>query len=327
MTVELQNKSDLEGFLFWGPAKEQDLGVVLVVKATYDISDGVIEPVQDSPWPVHLEPLDTPYGQFPANMAHRKPRLDLILLGKAHAPGGEPVEEMEVRLELDDFVHRLAVTGDRTWIQDGDQWAPSPPEPFTELPLTYDRAYGGKAVTEWGELAWPENPEGKGFCPEREQAHGVALPNLESPDERIADPEDRPRVVGTAPYPMTGGLRLSQYARMGDDGPETARPLEMEPLVCNWAHPDLMLDRERDYQQLRVSGVHTDGDLAAEIPPFPGRITLRNGPDRVEMETLLDTIILQGEERRLTLRWRAATLIPMRPRELREVVLEDRRSE
>ena len=100
MTVELQNKSDLEGFLFWGPAKEQDLGVVLVVKATYDISDGVIEPVQDSPWPVHLEPLDTPYGQFPANMAHRKPRLDLILLGNVYFVDRFPEAGEEVQIPL-----------------------------------------------------------------------------------------------------------------------------------------------------------------------------------------------------------------------------------
>lgn len=326
MTIDLDNRTDLDAFLFSGEAGERGLGVVLVAKATYDISGGGLERVLDASWPVHLEPLETPYGPFPQDMAHRKPRLDLILLGKAHAPGGEPVQEMEVFLELDDFKYRLAVIGDRVWTPDGDGWVPSAPEPFTELPLTYDLAFGGKAITEWGELVWPDNPEGKGFCPEPGEAEGVALPNLEAPGERIADPADRPRVVGTAPYPMTGGLRLSQFSRAGEDGPEAATPLEVEPLVCNWAHPDLMLDRDRGYRLLRVSGVSPDGDLTARIPSFPGRITLRHGPDRLQMETLLDTIIIQAEEQRLTLRWRAAVRIPMRPRELREVVLEEGRS-
>ncbi len=40
---------------------------------------------------------------------------------------------------------------------------PGPAAEFSELPLTYENAFGGAAKTEYGELPDANNPVGKGF--------------------------------------------------------------------------------------------------------------------------------------------------------------------
>lgn len=320
--IRLRNKTDLEAYCFWGAAPGQRLGCVVLIKGTFELGEGQPRLTGSSPWPVHLEELETPYGVFPGEVAHRKHRLDVIVLGKAHAPGGQAVRRMEVTVQVDDFLHTISVFGDRRWQRDGDGWAPGEPAPFTELPLLYDNAYGGSWDNEWGTLVCPQNPAGKGFCMDHDEAEGLALPNLEDPKDLISDPGDRPRPVGLAPYPMTGGLRLSRFGRMGPDGPEPNTDEEVKPLISCWAHPDLMLDRESTYRRVRATGVQPDGAIDTPIPVLPASVALSHGPDVVPLEPILDTLILQCEERRLTLRWRAGTAIPLRAREKRQVILE-----
>src|SRR5436190_866640 len=55
----------------------------------------------------------------------------------------------------------------------------SAPEPFSELPLAYSRAYGGKAEFNFEPVAWPDNPDGIGYYLSRDQAMNQPLPNIE----------------------------------------------------------------------------------------------------------------------------------------------------
>jgi uncharacterized protein YjbI with pentapeptide repeats len=90
-------------------------------------------------------PKDTPvdagipkrYGEF-------------LLAGAAHAPGGQKVTSLRVGAQLGGLTKTLHVLGDRFW--DGN--AASPPAPFSTMPITWDRAYGGPSE--------PANPLGMG---------------------------------------------------------------------------------------------------------------------------------------------------------------------
>jgi hypothetical protein len=68
-------------------------------------------------------------------------------------------------------------------------------------------AFGGKIRGEYGELAWPANPAGKGYCLSEATAPGTALPNIEDPRAPIRRWDDRPDPVGVAPYPSDWFLR------------------------------------------------------------------------------------------------------------------------
>ncbi|MBW1729706.1 MAG: DUF2169 domain-containing protein [Deltaproteobacteria bacterium] len=295
-----------------------------MVKATYEITEQGLELALDDPWPIHLEDLKTPYGVFPAEQCWRKPKIDLIVLGKAKAPGNKPVQQMKVHVRAGDFSYSLAVFGDRWWSEQGGRLIPTEPEPFMEMPLTLERAFGGKYENEYGEIACLNNPEGRGFYADEKSAVGQPLPNLEDPDFLIQEPMDRPKPVGLGPYPLTGGLRFSILAEEEQQPP----PFEkIEHLIMNWAHPDLMLDRLAPGEILRVEGITQNGVLEAVIPHFPARAILRFGEEERELTPAMDTVIVLGEEKRLVLRWRLAEVFSMRPREIRKVILSGKKGD
>ncbi|MBX3249452.1 MAG: DUF2169 domain-containing protein [Myxococcales bacterium] len=125
---------------------------------------------------------------------------DVIVVGDAFAPGGQPTRESEVRVRVGrDVAKRVKVFGPR--YVEGPPGAPrfSAPEPFESVPLDLHQAYGGvdpRAVDpdfvapEGLELRfdgpgfYPRNPFGRGYVlHEREEP--FALPQLEDPSDLL----------------------------------------------------------------------------------------------------------------------------------------------
>jgi hypothetical protein len=317
--VKLENGTSLAAELFSGPTEETELGCALLLKATYEIREGGLEPVKEAPWPIHLEPLETPYGTFPGEVASRKPKTDLIVLGRAKAPGGEAVRQMTVSVSLGAFRHTLAVFGDRVWERAATGLKPTEPRPFREIPITWANAYGGKVASPVFDMPNTDNPVGKGFFLEEREADGVALPNVEDPNALIRSPKDVPRPVGWAPYPLAGGVRMAKLR--GADG--TPLPFDVvEPFVMGWAHPDLIVETPAVGTRIEVQGLSAEGTIAAAVPACPARAVLVLDEEERKLSPRLDTLVVQAEERRLVVRWRAAAKFEMRPREVRLVRIE-----
>ena len=318
--MKLENGTPLAAELFSGSTEETEIGCALLLKATYEIRDGgALELAKDAPWPIHLEPLATPYGTFPGEVANRKPKTDLIVLGKAKAPRGEAVRQMTVSVSLGSFRHSLAILGDRTWERTAAGLRPTEPRPFREVPITWPNAYGGKVASPTFEIPNTDNPDGKGFFLEERDAEGVSLPNVEDPNALIRSPKDVPRPVGWAPYPLAGGVRMEKL-RGPDGGP---RPYEeVEHWVMGWAHPDLIVETPAVGTRLEVQGLTAEGTLSTTVPACPARASLVLDEAESRLVPRLDTLIVQAEERRLVVRWRAAAKFEMRPREIRLVRVE-----
>ncbi|MBK8262297.1 MAG: DUF2169 domain-containing protein [Nannocystis sp.] len=207
--------------------------VSVLTKRTYALrADGRAVPAEAQ------LPLDTtadpptggydPSWRAELDVAPFKVATDVVVFGRAYAPGGSCVQ-MQVEVELPHLgrASRLLVTGDRrcSW-RSGGAPAISPPEPFETLPLGYDRAYGGVDPTV-GHLgpprgaeealrqlmsvpgAYPRNPAGRGYVVHNrpELVDGLLLPNIERPDSLL-----RPdRVVVGDPrgwhrQPLPGGF-------------------------------------------------------------------------------------------------------------------------
>jgi hypothetical protein len=154
---------------------------------------------------------------------------DVVVQGTARSES--PVKSMELALSVSGsdakFERPLVVTGDR-WVDARRGTATlSDPEPFTEMPLTYDRAYGGtdevaeerfadpellnffvtqidaRENEELSEFSYPRNPAGRGYLVDGGGLHGMAWPNLEFPESRlkldsVVQPLER---WGERPYP------------------------------------------------------------------------------------------------------------------------------
>ncbi|MFO7561803.1 MAG: DUF2169 domain-containing protein [Enhygromyxa sp.] len=100
-----------------------------------------------------------------------KARGEYIVHGSAYAPGGVAVPELAVGVRVGPLQKQLRVSGDRFWI---DRRRASDPQPFTEMPLAWDRAYGGPD--------FPRNPLGRGRAEvELFGQQVVPLPNVEDP--------------------------------------------------------------------------------------------------------------------------------------------------
>jgi len=163
-------------------------------KETYDIVEdgfcGLAEeqaPFED-PTEERPEPEFFPY----------KSATDLVVQGTAHSPGGRPVSEMKASVQVGRVHKEIMVLGDRTCTyQQGQAPRFSEPEPFTTMPLGYERAYGGKDPSPREKTleellavhpgTYPRNDNGKGYvlANEADSIEGLALPNLENPRDRL----------------------------------------------------------------------------------------------------------------------------------------------
>ena len=128
-----------------------------------------------------------------------KSRAEFLIHGSAYAPGGVPTASVAVGARVGSLVKRLSVIGDRYWISARHA---SDAQPFTELPLTWQNAFGGPDFA--------RNPVGKGQA--EVEIHGarvVPLPNVERPEGMVASSRDRPEPGGFMPIDISWPQRAS----------------------------------------------------------------------------------------------------------------------
>lgn len=172
---------------------------LVAVKATFDIlPDGSTIPSQEQP-PVlrapeyHGEPGKSSI-KYEADLVLTKKTTDVLVVGHAYAPGGKAVSELDVGFKVGPVQKILRVFGDRMWGSSG----PSEPQPFVKMPLVYERAFGGvDSLSEHPERDWDwRNPVGTGFAVEKSHLCDRLLPNIEYPDARFIEWNDRPPPAG-----------------------------------------------------------------------------------------------------------------------------------
>lgn len=198
--------------------------VSIVYKRTYTFEHGrPCELAEEQP---PLEEKNVPHDEIAPDVAPSyktlpeligyKTGADVVVQGSARP--ARPLSQMQVGVEIaGKYAHRAEVFGPRFCDTVNGKVAFTPPEPFEEMPLRYENAYGGrdrlfeeelvkkleettpaedlrrvKAVA--GEilqdghpLMYPRNRFGKGYVLEdrKELIEGRELPNLEWPNDRL----------------------------------------------------------------------------------------------------------------------------------------------
>jgi len=206
---------------------------VVAVKATYDIApDGQcsISATQSS---VLRDPVQGEKGEplFETDLGHPKPNTDILLLGRAHAPGGEPVKELSVGFRVGDLVREARVYGDRKWEHDAGRYYPGEPKPFVSMSLDWSRCFGGSDSETGRSLP---NPVGCGL------ATSGPLPNVEHSEQRLRSLSDRPDATGFGPVPCHWDWR-NRYCGTYDEEWKTTRspllPKDFDSLFWQIAPP------------------------------------------------------------------------------------------
>lgn len=223
---------------------------LLLVKATFEVDRGRLCLVDDDPVPILDEDLETELGVLPLDVLPREgPEVELSVLARAYAPDGRPTSAMTVEMTVGTLRWTLSVTGDRYWSGEGRRASISAPVPFTTMPITWARAFGGTADVEldphtFVEIPDTRNPLGRGFDPgpmarALAQHLGVPsgyprwdparpLPNVEHPRLAVRAFDDSPLPFCWAPRPLGQTRpRYADHILAGDTTAELDEPMRL----------------------------------------------------------------------------------------------------
>lgn len=242
-------------------------------------------------WPMVAAAL----GGAPLDVGMPKPRGEVLVVGAAAAPGGRQVTQMAVEFAVGPVRKRLTVIGDRQWELTEDGPAFTRPAPFTRMPLSWDRAFGGPEFI--------DNPAGTGHGAAAALSQGrlVRLPNIESAVDLILDAGQTPIPAGCAPLdPMAPGRQ--RFAGTYDaDWLKRLHPGHAADF--NWAFyntapqdqwfPGFLNGDER----IRIAGMHPDHPtVESRIPGMRVRAFLDIQRDRertlTEVAMRCETVVL-----------------------------------
>lgn len=316
--MELVNATDVPAALYRAQLHYRDLLLATcVAKSSWEIGpDGNAAPVDD-PLEIYEGDVETPMGTLAADVAPIKDGCDLAIYGAAIS-AERPVTDMEVVIKIGEFTRKLAVVGDRTWTSSLGRLRPSPPKPFTAMPLDYSRAFGGRAVQlDTMEASYPDNPGGCGLVLEAEHAVGTRLPNIEEPDQRITSWEQRPLPGGLLPLPRDSALRGLRGVAV-DLEKQTTRML---PAAFLTAHPRMVMPRYPYGGIVDIVGMTPERRLRFRLPAQMLEIEVALGDRTHRLRMIPDTLGVIPSHRRLWVVYRRAFVYQFVPYRLREVRL------
>src|SRR5512140_2727900 len=129
--------------ILWQPPAGA-FALTIVCKATYTLLPGEspLAPDQDEPHEAddYWNDDERRSLHLASDLAPFKRRADVILVGHAYAPEGQPVSSLRARLVVGQVDKTIAVHGDRAFTLDG---ALLEPARFVRMPLRWERAAGG----------------------------------------------------------------------------------------------------------------------------------------------------------------------------------------
>ena len=293
-------------------------------------ADGRLDPFEQQP---EIVMEDKYWGEpgascirYESDVILDKPSTDLVIVGHAHAPRGRAVKTMEVTLAYQRrTLKRLRVTGDRRWRRGAFGWTLSEPQVFTSMPLIYDRAYGGSDAA--GSEA--RNRSGTGYASKFDKTFdGTPCPNVEFPDQLISSVTEAPMPAGLGVISKHWQPRMGFAGTYDDAWLERQFPLlpaDFDSRFFQSVAADQWIARPHGGEQIVVTGMSPDGPLGVTLPPCDVKIGLHYR-DRSEEKLMdLDTVMLEPDERRLTLTWRATADIHGDPFNLLEMVIGTRK--
>lgn len=238
-----------------------------------------------------------------------KPGTDVMLIGRAWGPHGQAVREAFVRVVVAERQKTIRVLGDRVWQSDG---SPSAPEPFEAMPLVWERAFGGVHALEDRTLAEERNPIGVGFVGKRstEELAGQPMPNLESPGEPLERQGQSLTPVcfaPTAPQWLPRRAFAGTYDEIWQRKRAPYLPADFDPRFLQCAAPELTFDRYLlGGEPVEVTGASPDGPIAFAIPAANLRVDVKVAGAVEQAPVNLETILIEPDENRVALTWRAA---------------------
>lgn len=298
-----------------GSTGDLEMVGIAVCKATWKIEAGRLVPAgEEERWPLFDKPYEIGGVTFTAELDYRKQGTDLVVLGTIRAPGGRPATQLELGLRCGRVALRTFVFGDRRWEKSWGKLKMTPPQPFTEMPLANERAFGGTGVFEGQALPHAVNPHGRGFCVDKESAEGQLLPNLERPDQLIRGWEDNP--VPACWHRPQGPMEVAMAGE-----PETISERVTQSMF-NQAVPELIAPAGHLGDRVLLSGFSEEGPVELPLPPLSGpSARVQIGDRKSVIPSRLSTVVLLPDSRAVVGTYMCLFRYLFQPQEARSAAL------
>jgi len=348
--MNLVNNTSLAAKIFVGHTEDEELrNGMVVAKATYRFdASGAVSLDADDPLPIFEDDLPTNLGLLPRD---NLPRLDssfeVILLGSAHAPGGQAVDQMTISMKVGDVQQEMVVWGDRVWQGEGDQATISSAMPFIRMPLTWARAFGGTAEVLIDkdapvDIAHPLNPEGRGFNPMPAAAalsrqigapedypqcsKPRVLPNLEDPTELISKWEDTPSPFCWATVPFSSGVQAQRMVEIPAEEnvvPSTSalEGFSLKRTAFHRAHPDWVIPWPAGNSHVNLHGLTMHNKVTFPLPALRVTADYVVGERQGTRELAPCALVILAEQHRFYMLFRHDFTMAFHPGEERSMRL------
>jgi hypothetical protein len=280
--------------------------------------------------------------QYESELAPYKASTDVVVIGKAYAPRGVATERTTVGVQVGERRKILMVTGNRhCHFREGAAPVFSDPEPFTEMEIRYDRAYGGRDEKSLPDtpFLYPRNFMGAGVVLRnvKEAVEGLPLPNLEDPEDLLTPDRlliGEPDRWHFQPLPQGFGWRqrtwyprcalLGSYPPFTDPGTITAeekmgllpknhvalaKQSRLRPMgaqFANGASFGMIFASLAGDESVVLGRLTPDGVLKFSLPGDTPSIGLDLGQGVQPLEPRLHTVSIRPDEQELDLIWRGA---------------------
>jgi hypothetical protein len=263
--------------------------------------------------------------KYEPEVAYFKPATDVVLIGHAYAPRAGTTQ-MDVGMSIGSLRKGAVVFGDRVWFRAAGTITMSRPVPFEKMPLIYERAFGGWDRTHPDPTRHtfePRNPVGVGFGGSLEE--GIPVPNLEHPRALVRAFGERPAPTGFGFVSPNWQPRAALAGTYGEEWTKRRAPLlpsDFDRRHFNAGSTGLVAEGYlRGDESATVVGATAEGSLSFALPGLPPprvRLSLNCGPD-LDVQTNLDTVIIEPDLRRVLLLWRAQAVLRTGPHDVKAI--------
>ena len=251
---------------------------------------------------------------YESEYAPVKKRCDVLLNGSAYAPRGGVATRVTVSLQIGPVAKSFDVVGNRVWVSALLGTVASQPDPFTVMPISYDRAFGGIDVTHQDPAKhryYELNHAGVGFHQQtgREFIDGTPLPNTEESGRPVNEPRGsyRPMAFGPIGRAWQPRVKLAgTYDQNWIDNIFPFLPPDFDELYYQAAPPDQQMDYPQGGEEVVLTSLTPEGYTSFRLPPvnMPVVFYPRHGENQ-ETLAVVDTIVIEPDLQRFTMTWRA----------------------
>ena len=307
----------------------QEVRLFVIAAAFKQKGGGDFEPVTPQP---SICVADEHYGdpmlssiRYEAELALKKPLVDVIVNGCAYAPQRRPATAVVVELHAGEIHKKLTVYGDRH--RSLKSFFFSKPEPFVRMPIIYERAYGGiddRDANPRKHKVYRQNPVGLGFRGVRchDSTIQTDFPNIEYTSERPRSARSTPAgfgIIGRGWSPRLEFAGTYDEKWLKDQWP--LMPLDFDPRHYQAAPPDQQSAVIQGGEEFRLVNFTPDGRWTFQLPRLEIPVHF-HFPDRlVEVTPRLDTVLIEPDEKRVLLSARVSIAVERNKPPLRSVVV------